>query len=355
MLTMNVKRRRHWIICMLFAALLAALWTGSASADKAVMKNGDQLSGTALSIAAGKLVFKTPYAAKIVIDWKMVARLSTDGPVEISLGKEKFLQGKLVTTMDETIMLQTEDQTTTTLVRMVDVREMRSLAAEGKWQVSGAIAGGIIVQSGNTDKQSLSFDARLEFLKKPHRIGLFTDFNYEKNDRELTDDNLLMSVNYDYFLSRKWFLFANDKFKRDKFADLTAQNAFGGGVGYQFWKSEAKNLSFRLGPNYVIQRYGGGQSFLDGDDGRNYAAAFWGLDFDIWAYKRVVQFFHVNTGLLSFQDGENWSILTRTGLRVPLFWRLFATLYYNYEYVGQPADGRKPDDGKLVTKLGMKW
>ena len=127
------------------------------------------------------------------------------------------------------------------------------------------------------------------------------------------------------------------------------------GAGYQFWKSEAKNLSVRLGPSYAIQRYGSGQSFLDGDDGRSYAAAFWAIDFDTWVYKRALQFFHVSTGLLSFQDGENWSILTRTGLRVPLVWRLFATVYYNYEYAGQPADGRKPDDGKLVTKLGLKW
>ncbi|MEE9232393.1 MAG: DUF481 domain-containing protein [Nitrospirales bacterium] len=352
---MKVKNRRRRIDCLLSAALLMALWTGSASADKAVMKNGDQLSGTALSIAAGKLVFKTPYAARIVIDWKMVARLSPDGLVEVSLGKEEFLKGKLVTTMEDIIMLQRENKTTTTLIHMTDVRSMRSLASEGKWKVSGAIAGGIIVQSGNTDKQSIGFDARMQFLKRPHRIGLFTDFNYEKNDGELTDDNLLFNVNYDYFLNRKWFVFANDKFKRDKFADLTAQNAFGVGAGYQFWKSEAKNLSFRLAPNYVFQGYGKGQSFLDGDDSRSYPAAFWGIDFDIWAYKRVVQFFHINTGLLSFQDGENWSILTRTGIRVPLVWRLFATVYYNFEYAGQPADGRASDDGKLVTKLGLKW
>ncbi len=352
---MDVNRIRQRIDGILFAALLMALWTGSAAADTAVMKNGDQLSGTALSIAAGKLIFKTPYAARIVIDWKMVARLSTDGLVEISLGKDIFLRGKLVTTTGDVIMLQLENKTATTLLRMAEVRGMRSLASDGKWKVSGAIAGGIVVQSGNTDKQSFDFDARVEILKRPHRIGLFGDFNYEKNNDVLTDDNFLFNVNYDYFLNRKWFLFANDKFKRDKFADLTAQNAFGVGAGYQFWKSEAKNLSFRLAPNYVFQGYGKGQSFLDGDDSRSYPAAFWALDFDIWAYKRVVQFFHISTGLLSFQDGENWSILTRTGLRVPLVWRLFATVYYNYEYAGQPADGRKPDDGKLVTKLGLKW
>ena len=352
---MSVKGRWRWISCLWFAALLMTVWTGSASADKAMMKNGDHLTGTVLSMAAGKLVFKTPYAAKIVIDWKMVARLSTDGLVEVSLGKEKYLRGKLITTMEETITLQRENQTTTTLIRMADIQEMRSVASVEKWKMTGRIAGGIIIQTGNTDKQSLGFDGQLEFVKRPHRIGLFTDFNYEKNDGTLTDDNLLFNANYDYFLNRKWFLFVNDRFKRDSFADLTAQNAFGVGAGYQFWKSEAKNLSFRLGPNFVYQGFKGGQSFLDGADSRSYGAAFWGIDFDHWVYKRRVQFFHNSNGLLSFQDGQNWGILTRTGLRVPLVWKLFATFQYNYEYAGQPADGRKPDDGKLITRLGMRW
>ncbi len=352
---MNVERNWRWITCLLFAALLMTFWTRSALADKAIMKNCDHLSGTVLSMAAGKLVLKTPYAAKIVIDWKMVARLSTDGLVEISLGQEKFLKGKLVSTSEDIIMLQPENTTVTTLVRMAEVREMRPLATDGKWKMDGRITGGIVIQTGNTDKQSLGFDGRLDFTKRPHRIGLFADFNYEKNDGVLTDDNLLINTNYDYFLNRKWFLFVNDRFKRDSFANLTAQNALGVGAGYQFWKSEVKNLSFRLGPNFVYQGFQGAQSFLDGDDSGSYGAAFWGIDFDHWVYKRRVQLFHNSTGLLSFQDGENWGILTRTGLRVPLVWKLFATFQYNYEYAGQPADGRKPDDGKLITRLGMKW
>ena len=352
---MNIKRRLLRIDCMLTAALLMALWTGSASADKAVMKNGDQISGTALSMTSGKLVFKAPYADKIVIDWKKVAHLTTDGPMEVSLGKEKTLKGKLVTSREGTLVLQSENKPATAPIRMAEVKVLSPLAGEQDWKLGGAINAGIVVQSGNTDKQSLNFDARMKLSKRRHRFGLLSEINYEKNDGTLTDDNLLINLNYDYFIARKWFLFGNDKFRRDKFADLTAMNGFGGGAGYQFWKSEAKNLSFRLGPNYVFQRYGAGQSFLDGDDGRQYAAAFWGLDFDIWTYKRVVQFFHNSSGLLSFQDGQNWSILTRTGVRVPLFWRLFATLQYNFDYAGQPADGTVPDDGKLVTKLGLKW
>jgi putative salt-induced outer membrane protein YdiY len=340
---------------MLAAVMLMALWTGTASADKAVMMNGDQISGTALSMSSGKLVFKAPYADKIVIDWKKVAHLTTDGPMEVSLGKEKSLNGKLVMSREGTLVLQSENKHATVPIRMAEVKVLSPFAGKQEWKLSGGIAAGIVVQSGNTDKQSLNFDSRMELSKRPHRLGLFSDVNYEKNDGSLTDDNVLINLNYDYFISRKWFLFANDKFKRDKFADLTALNAFGGGAGYQFWKSEAKNLSFRLGPNYVFQLYGSEQSFLDGDDGRQYPAAFWGLDFDVWAYKRVLQFFHNSTGLLSFQDGKNWSILTRTGVRVPLFWRLFATLQYDFEYTGQPADRTVSDDGKLVTKLGVKW
>ncbi|NIO07327.1 MAG: DUF481 domain-containing protein [Deltaproteobacteria bacterium] len=346
---------RRWIECLFFIVLLSIFGPGSALADKLVMKNGDQLSGTVVSMAEGKLVFKTPYAASIVIDSKMVSELNADGTFEVALPKEKFITGKIVSGDEDVITVQGKDQATATLIPMEKVIGMKSVASDDKWRIDGILAAGITIQSGNTKKQALGLDGQLDILKRAHRIGLFADFNYEKNRGELTDDNLLLNANYDYFLNRKWFLFANDRFHRDKFADLTAQNSFGVGAGYQFWKSPEKNLAFRLGPSFVYQGYSSGQSFLNGDDSRTYGAAFWAIDLDIWVYKRILQFFHNNTGLLSLQDPENWGILTRTGFRIPLVWKLFATLQYNFDYAGQPADGRVADDGKFITRLGVRF
>ena len=82
--------------------------------------------------------------------------------------------------------------------------------------------------------------------------------------------------------------------------------------------------------------------------------AFGSMDFDIWLLKKSVQFFHHHNAFLNVEDSDAWGILTRTGLRVPLFWKLFANFQYNFDYNNQPADGKVSDDGSFVTTLGLK-
>ena len=188
---MNVKRRRQTIDCMLFVALMMILWIGSASADKVVMKNGDQISGTALSMSSGKLVFNPPYANRIVIDWTEVARLTTDRPMEVSIGEEKTVKGKLVSAREETLVLEPENEPPTAPICMAKVEAIKPFVSEEKWQLSGELAAGIIVETGNTDKKSFNFDTRMEFIKKPHRINLVSELDYEKNDGIKTDDIFL--------------------------------------------------------------------------------------------------------------------------------------------------------------------
>ena len=343
--------RCHGYACTI---LITVLLSGFAHADRVVMKNGDQLTGHTLSMAAGKLAFKTPYSNQIEMDWDQVAHLTTDAPMELAVDEETTITGKLVEAPAGLVALEANGGTVTP-VRAIDVTSFRPSVDKDDWQFTGEFSAGIIVQSGNTEKKNFNVDANATLEKKPHRVVFFSDFNYEINNDQLTDDNLLVNLAYDYFLNKKWFLFANEQFKRDRFADLNALSSTAAGPGYQFWQSEEKNLSFRAGPSLNTEHYSGPQSFLNGADSRTYAAAFWGLDFDIWAWRRYVQFFHKSYGLFSMHASENWRIITRTGFRVPLFWKLFASIQYNFDYVNQPADGRVSDDRKLLTKLGLKW
>ena len=50
-----------------FAFILMILLMSYAHADEVIMKNGDRLQGEVVSMEAGKLIFKTPYASKNVI------------------------------------------------------------------------------------------------------------------------------------------------------------------------------------------------------------------------------------------------------------------------------------------------
>jgi len=59
---------------MLIMSLMG--FAASAMADEVILKNGDRLSGTVVTKADDKLVFKTKYAGEIKIDWAEVSRRS---------------------------------------------------------------------------------------------------------------------------------------------------------------------------------------------------------------------------------------------------------------------------------------
>jgi len=141
----------------------------------------------------------------------------------------------------------------------------------------------------------------------------------------------------------------------DKFSDLSFLGTVSAGGGYQLWNSEEKNLSVKLGPAHSREYYSKPQTFLENDDSRTYAALFWALDVDMWFFKKHVQFFHHDDVNMSLNDSENWRAITRTGIRIPLIYHIFASLQYNYDWVNQPADGKLHYDSRVLFKLGWRY
>jgi hypothetical protein len=67
-----------------------------------------------------------------------------------------------------------------------------------------------------------------------------------------------------------------------KFTARVTPGAEAGGVGYQVWESETKNLSLKIGPSYVSEDYSEPQPNFDNKDHRDYAKGFWAIDVDMW-------------------------------------------------------------------------
>ena len=67
-----------WLRFLLSTVLLLA-WP--AWADTVWLNNGDRLSGEILLLDGGKLVLKTKYAGRVLIDWKDIDTLSSDKPL----------------------------------------------------------------------------------------------------------------------------------------------------------------------------------------------------------------------------------------------------------------------------------
>ena len=337
------------------ALLVAVLLLGYAHADEVIMKNGDRLQGKIVSMDSGELVLETTYAGKVTIAWDQVARLTSEDILEISLPDEEAFKGKAIAAEDGTLVLMPETGPATEPIAMSQVQTLAPPKPPEKWKFTARVAAGLDIEKGNTDKDNYNGNFRLGLSKRPHRITLYGELNLENTRGERTSDNSLLNLDYNRFMSEKWYLFGNGRTERDKFQDLDLLWSVAGGAGYQVWESKKKNLSLQIGPSYVSELYTKPMVEFDNKDHREYAAGFWAIDFDIWFFNRALQIFHHDDGFLSFEDSDVWRLRTRTGIRIPIIHHLFTSLQYNYDWVNSPADGRENYDSRVLFKLGWEY
>jgi len=339
----------------IFAGLLMIFFVNAANADELLMKNGDRLQGSVVSMSLGKLVFKTSYAGEIKIKWDEIARLTTKEPLEAYLRNEKTLMGKMTVTKDGALILQPADGSPPVPISMAQVKTLEHPKPPTGWDFSGNVSAGVSQETGNTNTQKYKLIANATISKSSHEIKLYGEFHKEWSKEKLSKDNGLGSATYKHFLTKKWFAFGNGTAQMDKFADLDLLGNVAAGPGYQFYKSRELNLSALIGPAYVYEKYSKSQSFLDGKSQRTYFAGYSALDFDMWFFDKFFQVFHHSDLLYDFRESNNWGVRTRTGIRIPMVLKLFTSFQFNYDYDNQPADGKKPWDQSWVFGLGWAF
>ncbi|MCJ7684612.1 MAG: DUF481 domain-containing protein [Desulfobacteraceae bacterium] len=354
------QRRSHRLTktCLksgMLAGLLTVLFVSAVNADELIMKNGDRLQGTVVSMSLGKLVFKTSYAGEITIKWDQVAKLSTEKPLEAYLRNEQTLIGKVVAQEDGTLILQPADGSPSVHVPLAQVKSMERPKPPAGWEFDGDVSAGVSKETGNTDTEKYSLIANATISKLPHEVKLYAEFYKEWANKKLSKDNGLGSATYMRFLTEKWFVFGNGTAEMDKFKDLDLLGNVAVGPGYQFWRSRELNLSAKLGPAYAYEKYTKPMTFLNGKNQRTYFAGYWALDFDMWFFDKFFQVFHHNDILYDFRNSENWGFRTRTGVRIPMVMKLFASFQFNYDYDNQPADGTLKWDQSWVFGLGWAF
>jgi len=337
------------------AGLSIFLFVSIANADELHIKNGDRLHGTVVSMTLGKLVFKTSYAGEITIKWDQVAKLTTEKPLEAYLRNEHTLTGKIETAEDGTLVLHPADGSPSTPILLAQVKTLQRPKPPAEWKFSGNVTAGANRETGNTNTEKYNLIGNMTIAKLPDEIKLYAEFHKEWSKNKLSKDNGLGSATYKRFLSKKWFLFGNGTAQMDKFKDLELLGNIGAGPGYQFWRSRVKNLSAQLGPAYAFEKFTRKMTFLDGKDQRSYFAGYWALDFDMWFFDKFFQVFHHDDILYNFQHSDNWTLSTRTGIRIPMVLKLYASFQFNYDFDNQPADGKKKNDQALIFGLGWAF
>jgi putative salt-induced outer membrane protein YdiY len=332
----------------LLLPLFCLLLPVSGWSDEVFLKNGDRLTGTVKTTKEGKLMVKTSYAGDIGIALKDIQRVVTDKPVSVTLDDETKLTGILSSPDGAGIRIAADVDQEARTVAMEQITAITIPEVPGV-KIKGSSNIGLDMNRGNTDQDTYHVDAESIFRWSDDRVTLDGSGDLEKSNGEKTKQQATLGGKYDHFMSKQWYLYSGLGFQHDKFADLTLRTTVSAGSGYQIYETGRTNLSIEAGPAYVWEDY-------DTSEDQDYAAAHWGLRFDhylVEAWK--LQAFHKHTLDWSVENASAYLFKSQTGLRIPIFDSLQATMQVNFDRNNNPAAGAKKDDYEYLITGGYTW
>ncbi|MBQ0718672.1 MAG: DUF481 domain-containing protein [Gammaproteobacteria bacterium] len=335
------------IALALAASLLASL---PAIADELIMKDGSRLIGEVVKQDGGSTFdFKTSYAGVIKVKWSQTSELHTDKAITVLLENGETRQINSAKSTETGIATATESGTieSFTLAEVAYVNPEPWRLGEG-WNWTGNTNALLNYERGNSEKDEYGADIAMTFRRLHDRVKLNADYDREKNNDILTDENWRINSRYDHFVDKQLFYGATLGLEHDRFADLRLRTTVGPLIGYEFYESKAMNLDVAAGPIWV------NEEFYDGDN-RDYIAFGWIVDFDRYLIPGVMQFYHRHTGLLEADDTDNLVWDAWTGLRFPIYAGIVASTEVLIEYDGGAQNDVDHTDTTYSIKLGYEW
>lgn len=317
-------------------------------ADIVIMKNGDRLTGKVTSMKSDKLTIKTEYHAEVNIPWDQIRTLLTDRQIIVILDDGSRLNGKAVAAEQQDEMRINNTQIGSVSVPFASVKEIR-LSPKPPVVLHGHLNVAARTTRGNSKTDSYHGDGEVvaRTLKSRYTLGFATNFG--KNDGDVSQQDTLGYVRYDYFLTQKWFLNSNFSVLHDRFRDLNLRTTVGLGAGHQFFEGEQLNLSVEGGVNYI------NEDFNNAPDDRR-AAARWAMNYQQSFFDGKLTAFHYDEVLIGFTAPTKEILATlRNGFRFPLFMKFVGTLQLNIDFNNDPAPGDKKADLAYILGVGYEF
>ena len=326
----------------LFVVLVSLPLAGMAQ-DRVVMINGDVITGNVSLISGDELLIEPSYADEFAIDLAEVASVEIQEAFDIELENDTKLQARLALDESGNQVLLSEDGSTQG-IELAQLAEASEPAPYFDWALKTAFNGAY--NSGNTDSEStlLFADGGVKVGDHRHRAD-FTIRNESVNGDE-TQDQTLFNYDYNWLVSKPWFVGAGLSYERDPIRELDYRYTTGLVVGRDIFDDSQKFLSINLGPAYQEEK-------LDGES-RGGAVAIWNLRYE-HALLDWIDFFHTQSFTWQFYGNENNIYKTNTGLNFDLISDLYFNVSYLYDYETAPAEGRSEDDSTLAFGLGYKF
>jgi len=335
------------IVILRTSLLLAVLClcVSNAPADEVYLDNGDVLHGAITRMEDRVLSLETDYSETVEIQVEKIQEVKTEGHVDVHLKSGEILIGTLAGESDGRFSITSHDNQRTASVNWDEVATINPIPPPpSRW--SSNVAVGVNVQSGNTQRTSLSLDADAMRETAKDRFSLKFLAMFAQEDGEKTAQNTYSALKYDYFFKERFYGYLTTEMLMDKFKDLNLRSTSGAGAGWQVLRSGNTTLDLELGLSFLSE------DFDEGEDDSQMTLRL-GSKLD-WPLSENVHFINDTVAFPSTQESQfqirneasiittlsgNWSLKTSSILeydsdppdnvkKADLFWLL--SLQYSF-------------------------
>lgn len=337
------------------AALLAAVSTTAAAlGGEVVFKNGDRLTGQVTRLDGGKLMIKSAVAGEITVNLSDVASFSTDEPIEIKL-KDGSIVNQQVAKSETPGTIQTAPSASGVAASTLSLDELAAINepkvdTRTKW--TGNIRAGALIARGNSDTEAFNLAGDAERRSVDDRFTLSGQYLFARSRnsdgrKETTTDNWFVQAKYDYFITKKLYLYAVARFERDNVADLNLRAQPGVGVGYQWFEGPTANFRTEAGLGFTYEDY-------KREEAESFVNARLAYAYDRKLVENV-RFIHNFEYFPSLEDLNEYIINTDAGIRVMLTANFFADFRVEWRYNSDPGDDASRSDLRYLLSAGWRF
>ena len=339
----------------LTATLAALLFVSSLPAqapDRVILTNGDNLTGTIKTMGEGKVTLTHAAIGDIEIKFEDIANLTTGGVVTlVTKGGERLQRQVTGIENGELKLAPPEGGPSIGSVARQDLASINPPAdPKPKW--TGSINLGASISTGNTDRRNVVASAEAVRRTEFDRITAKGAWNYadEKTspgNRNRTERRLEGSMQYDYFLSEKAYVFGLAGAAADEQADLDLRFTGGGGVGYQWVEDPEFAFATEAGVTYFSETFG------TAPDTSTVAGR---LAYHLkWQVAPWVEFLQDVEYYPSLEKGSDLFVTKDSRARITLTESMFAQLQWILDYDTTPAAGLNRADNRYLLTLGWNF
>ncbi len=352
----------HFMVICRLAFFLVFLLFGAPGLSYAgvlgsiTLKDGSIIHGDVIQMVKGTLKVEAAFGAgdPFLIKWEEVENLATSQPMVFVLGDGTSIRGIAEKGDPGELRISVEPLTIYIPIQLTSITAINPPPKKPVKYVAHLDLGGKFSEGNTTNKQ---LNLLSKFSARSHRLRLRLEgrYFYAEDDGSVTDRNAFGTMQIDFFMTKRWYVYTGVLLEQDTFDDLNLRTSVSAGPGYQII-DKGDYTSPYLREMTLAADLGIGFFNVDrkiGEDD-NFMVFRWSVNWN-WPIRPGLSFFHRHQAFPSVEHPSDFYINTLQGVRINIWEGLNMGIQVEYKYDNAPPPGTGGSDTKGLVTFGYAF